>query len=75
MGSKRGPKMQEPKHDSVLQFVREHSDPFVTTGDVSEQFDTVESRTIRNRLNKLAEDGRLQCRQVGGSAKVWYTQD
>lgn len=75
MSAKRGPKMSEPSHDDVLQFVQRNSCPFVTSGDVAERFDEVHDRTIRKRLNDLVESGRLEMRKVGANAKVWYVPD
>jgi DeoR/GlpR family transcriptional regulator of sugar metabolism len=64
--------MAEPTYDEVLQFVQQHSCPFVTTNDVAERFDGVSDRTIRNRLHDLVQQNRLKRRQVGAHAKVWY---
>lgn len=72
MSVKRGPKMSDPSYEDVLRFVQENSCPFVTSGDVSEEFDGVTDRTIRERLNELAERGDLAVRRVGPHAKVWY---
>jgi len=72
MSANRGPKMSDPTHEQVYQFVHEHSCPFVTTGDVAERFPDVTERTVRERLKDLAGDERLACRQVGPHAKVWY---
>lgn len=75
MSAKPGPKMQEPTHDQVLQFVREKSSPFVTTKDVVEKFDNIGRRTLNNRLNDLNERGKIQKRKIGGNAVVWYVED
>lgn len=75
MVSKRGPKMCEPTHEQVYQFVREHHKPFVTSSDVSEQFSNVSGRTIRKRLNDLTDQGKLKRREVGASAVLWYIEN
>ena len=75
MSSKRGPKMSEPTYSEVLGFVQENSCPFVTSGDVAEQFPEVSHRTVRKRLNDLVERGELRRRKVGAHAKVWYLPD
>lgn len=72
MSAKRGPKMSEPGHDEVHQFVQETSCPFVTTEEVSEHYDEVTSRTIRKRLRDLVDQNRLRSRRVGPHAIVWY---
>jgi len=71
MSSKPGPKMSEPHHGDVLEFVQQKSEPFAATEDVAEAFDTVSERTIRKRLNDLVADGELRCREIG-SGKVYY---
>lgn len=75
MSSKRGRKMADPSYGDVYQCVQQHSCPFVTTTDVSEQFPSVTDRTIRNRLDELVERDRLERRRVGPHAKVWYLPD
>lgn len=75
MSAKRGPKMSNPTHDEVLEFVRENSSPFATTGDVAEQFPTVSEKTVRARLKDLVKEERLTVRKIGPHAKVWYRQD
>jgi len=72
MSSTPGPKMSEPSHSRVLQFVREHRKPFVTTADASEQFPDVTRRTIYKRLEDLHDQGELEKRQIGARAVVWY---
>ena len=66
--------MVDPDHDQVLQFVREHSRPFVTSREVAECFDNVSRRTINNRLNTLHERGELGKRKIGARSVVWYLQ-
>jgi DeoR/GlpR family transcriptional regulator of sugar metabolism len=61
-------------HDEVLRVVKSIDRPFATTEDVAVHFD-VSERTVRNRLNDLVDDGRLSCREIGASAKVWYVED
>lgn len=67
--------MTEPTHETVYQFVERQSCPFVTAGDVAEEFPDVAERTIRGRLNDLADRGKLEARRVGAAAKVWYLPD
>lgn len=75
MSGKVGRKMSEPTYEEVYQFVQETSCPFVTSDDVAEQYQEVSDRTIRNRLNDLVDQGKLQYRKIGASAKVWYLPD
>jgi len=72
MSTKWGPPMSDPAHEDVLEFVRQNSCPFVTSGDVAEQFPEVSDRTVRKRLNDLLDRGKLEMRQIGAHAKVWY---
>lgn len=67
--------MSDPQYDDVLEFVRRNDSPFVTSGDVAEQFSSVSNRTIRKRLNDLVEFGELQVREIGNGAKVWYVEN
>lgn len=67
--------MSEPDHQQVLQFVQENSRPFVTTADVSNEFDSVTSRTIRQRLNELEQRDDISVKIVGAESKVWYIEN
>lgn len=67
--------MNDPTHEQVLQFVQQKSQPFATTGDVAERFDSVSERTVRERLKDLVEQDRLRSRRIGPHAKVWYKGD
>lgn len=75
VSTKRGPKMGEPAHYQVRQFVYEHNQPFVTTNDVAEAFDSVSRRTINKRLNDLHERGEIRKRHIGPNSVVWYPPD
>ena len=74
MSSRPGPKMVDPSHEKVLQFVREHRRPFVTSREVAERFDSVSRRTINNRLNTLHDREQLGKRKIGARSIVWYPQ-
>lgn len=67
--------MQNPKPEDVEQFVAQSGSPFVTTGDVAEEFPSVTARTIRKRLNSLVNDGAIEKREVGANSIVWYVED
>lgn len=72
MSTKPGPKMSDPSHEEVLQFVLANPKPFVKTGEVAEEFDAVSQRTIHSRLDDLVNDGKLEKDEVGANGVVWY---
>jgi len=74
MSAKRGPKMQQPDHETVYQFVCRHSRPFVESAEVVDEFKDVSGVTIRDRLHDLADDGRIERKRVG-NALVWYVSE
>jgi len=67
--------MSKPTPDDVLQFVQQKQRPFVETKEVSERFDSVDRRTVFNRLDLLAEQDQLVKHMVTDSCAVWYTPD
>jgi len=67
--------MSDPDYEQVLQFVREHSRPFVKSVEVSEEFPEVSRRTINERLNTLHDRDKIQKRKIGANGAVWYTED
>jgi hypothetical protein len=64
--------MGEPTYEEVLQFVHQHSRPFVETSEVAEEFDTVSRRTIFDRLQYLHDNWSLEKRNIGGNSVVWW---
>jgi len=64
--------MSEPTYEDVLEFVWENSCPFVTTGDVAEEFEEVSKKTVWKRLDKLEAAGKIQKEKIGANAVVWY---
>lgn len=75
MSQKPGPKMKDPSHEEVLQFVREQRRPFVTTQEVAKEFDNVSRRTINARLNDLHQENKLKKREMGAGSVVWYVEE
>jgi hypothetical protein len=67
--------MMDPTHEQVVQFVRGHSRPFVTTAEVTDEFDTVSRRTINGRLNDLHDRGEIGKRKIGRGSVVWFLQE
>jgi len=61
-------------HDETLEFVREHSHPAITAGDIAERFD-ISQQAANNRLRKLVERGDLARKEVGASAVVYWPSD
>ena len=57
--------------DEILAVFRSSSDPVLTTSEVASQFD-VTHRGVRDRLERLEEDGQLKSKKVGARAKVWW---
>ncbi len=53
---------------------RSSSDPVLTTGEVASEFE-ITHRGLRDRLDKLEEDGKLKSKKVGARAKVWWDPD
>jgi len=70
--------MADPKPEQVKRFVCENDSvrsPFVTSADVSEQFDAVSKRTIHKRLETLAARDDIKRRKIGANTVVWYPGD
>jgi hypothetical protein len=74
MSSRRGPKMKEPTHEQVYQFLQQHPKPFAKTSRVAEEYPGPSERTIRERLRDLRDDGRIRATRVG-DALVWWLED
>ncbi|MFD1601013.1 hypothetical protein ACFSBX_18935 [Halobellus rarus] len=56
----------------ILKFVRDSSDPIVTTAEVAEYLE-FSKEGARKRLYALAEDGRLDFKKVGRNPAFWIT--
>ncbi|WP_273837533.1 transcriptional regulator [Halococcus sp. PRR34] len=59
---------------AVLTAMRDADDPFVTVGDVAEVV-ACSRETARRKLTSLYEEGRIERREIGASAVVWWVPD
>ena len=57
--------------DEILNVFRSSSDPVLTTKEVASEFD-ITHRGVRDRLEKLEEEGKVGSKKVGARAKVWW---
>ncbi|WP_129116072.1 FaeA/PapI family transcriptional regulator [Halegenticoccus tardaugens] len=57
--------------DRVLDVIREHDAPFVTTRDIAEALDCT-TEAARQKLMQLHDEGAIDRRKVGGRAVVWW---
>ena len=49
-------------------------DPVATAGEVGEALDCT-GQAARKKLNQLHEDGKIERKEVGARAVVWWIQD
>ena len=57
--------------EEILDVFRSTSDPVLTTSEVAAEFD-LSHRGVRNRLEKLNEEGTIKSKKVGARGKVWW---
>ena len=57
--------------DEIIAVFRSSSDPVLTTKEIASHFD-ITHRGVRDRLEKLNDQGRLKSKKVGARAKVWW---
>jgi len=57
--------------DELLEVFRMTSDPVLTTAEIAENFD-ITHRGIRDRLEKLEQQGDLKSKKAGARALVWW---
>lgn len=60
--------------EEILGVFRSSSDPVLTTGEVASEFE-ITHRGVRDRLEKLANEGTLKSKKVGARAKVWWNPE
>ena len=60
--------------DEIITVFRETDDPILTAGDVAEAVG-VTRQAINFRLHRLNTQGRLETREVGSRARVWWLSD
>ena len=58
----------------ILRFVRDSSDPIVTTAEVAEYLE-FSKEGARKRLYSLAEEGYLDFKKVGRNPAFWITDN
>lgn len=57
--------------DELLGVFRSSSDPVLTTSEIASQVE-ITHRGVRDRLEKLETEGKLNSKKVGARAKVWW---
>lgn len=67
-GPGRRPKITD---EEILAVFRSSSDPVMTTSEVASKFELTH-RGVRDRLEKLDEQGVLESKKVGARAKIWW---
>ena len=67
-GPGRRPKITD---DEILAVFRSSSDPVLTTSEIASQFD-ITHRGVRDRLEKLETEEKVNSKKVGARAKVWW---
>lgn len=60
--------------EEVLIAMRDVDTPFVTVGDIAEVLDC-SPETARRKLTKLHNEGKIERREIGASAVVWWVPD
>ncbi len=60
--------------EEILAVFRSSADPVLTTGEVASEFE-ITHRGVRDRLEKLEEEGILESKKVGARAKIWWDPD
>lgn len=57
--------------EEILDVFREADDPVLIASEVAEEL-PIGRRGVYNRLENLAEDGRLEYKKIGGRGTVWW---
>jgi predicted ArsR family transcriptional regulator len=66
--------MARVSDDEIISVFRDAEDPILTAGDVAEAVG-VTPQAINSRLHRLNSEGRLETREVGARARVWWLSD
>lgn len=61
----------EVSDEEILAVFRSSSDPVLSTSEIASKFDLTH-RGVRDRLEKLDEQGSLESKKVGARGKVWW---
>lgn len=57
----------------VLRAMDYQDDPFVTTTEIADELD-VANQTVLKRLHELHDEGRIERKDVGANAVVWWRE-
>jgi len=68
--SKPGP-IPRVSADEIIDLFRDSNDPVLSTAEVAELI-PLKRRATYNRLRSLADEGRLENKQIGGRNTVWW---
>ena len=68
--SKPGPTSRVSDNE-IIDLFRDTDDPVLSTAEVTERI-PLKRRATYNRLRSLADEGRLESKQIGGRNTVWW---
>ena len=57
--------------EAILNVFRSSTDPVLSTSEVASEVD-ITHRGVRDRLEKLEEEGKVKSKKVGARAMVWW---
>ena len=57
--------------EAILHVFRSSSDPVLSTSEVASEVD-ITHRGVRDRLQKLEDEGKVMSKKVGARAMVWW---
>lgn len=60
--------------EQIIQYLRESGERVLTTPEIADGLD-VSRRTALRRLSALANEGRVERKDVGGRTAVWWVPD
>jgi len=55
----------------IVRWMREQADPAFTTAEVADEFD-MSDEGMRNRLQSLADEGRIECKKPTPQNVIWW---
>ncbi|PSQ06699.1 hypothetical protein BRC92_00585 [Halobacteriales archaeon QS_4_69_31] len=68
--SKPGPTPRVSENE-IIDLFRDTDDPVLSTAEMTERI-PLKRRATYNRLRSLADEGRLESKQIGGRNTVWW---
>jgi len=65
------PRQRQLMCDEIVEVMENHSEPFMTLGEIADQVDVTKG-TVHRRIQEMVNAGDVRKKKVGAKAVIWW---